>query len=216
MVQSISVALLALGACALSPPARQTASLTKRFALLNAPRKDDGWYKGIEGRGFLSTDPGAAGKVPDAAAAFAEGIGAGTKFADVIDAIDASFSYADVKFSVGKVSSAAGENVGSSKILSFALLTKMDTEKALQCFGEYYADVKGDPAGTDHANIRAIISGGIEAASFPFGLSLTAKLVDEEEEYTSAKGLEASSSIGAGDEWDVDSDIWIPVDGVEM
>ena len=39
---------------------------------------------------------------------------------------------------------------------------------------------------------------------------------DGDEEYDSAKGLAASSSIGAGDDWDVDSDIWIPVEGVEM
>jgi len=59
-------------------------------------------------------------------------------------------------------------------------------------------------------------SAQVQAVKFPFGLSLTPKLVDDDEEYTSEKGLAASSSIGAGDDWDVDSDIWIPVDGVEM
>lgn len=165
----------------------------------------------------MSTDPGAAGRVPDGAAAFAASLsGRDVTMADAIAAIDADFSYSDVKFSVGAVSSAAGENAKSSKILSFALLTGLDAENALKCFGEVYRDVKADPTGDSHANIRALMAGGMEAVSFPNGLSLTAKLVDDGDEYTSEKGLAASSSIGAGDEWDVDSDIWIPVDGVEM
>mmetsp|Transcript_21333 Transcript_21333/g.66987 ORF Transcript_21333/g.66987 Transcript_21333/m.66987 type:complete len:217 (+) Transcript_21333:165-815(+) len=182
-----------------------------RDALLNAPRKEDSWYEG------LSTDPGAAGKVTDEAKAYAESIK--TKVVtmdDVIDVIDANFAYTDVAFSVGKVQNDAGTNVKSSKILAYGYLTKMDTETVLKCYGSVYDDVKGDPNGDSHANIRALMAGGVEAVKFPNGLSLTPKLVDDDEEYTSEKGLAASSSIGAGDDWDVDSDIWIPVDGVEL
>ena len=106
--------------------------------------------------------------------------------------------------------------VKSSKILSYAYLTKMDTETALKCYGEVYREVKNDPDGDSHGNIRALMAGGTECVKFPFGLSLTPKLVAGDEEYDSAKGLAASSAIGAGDDWDVDSDIWIPVDGVDL
>ena len=135
---------------------------------------------------------------------------------DVIAVIDSEFEYTDVGFSVGAIDNKPGTNVKSSKILSYAYLTKMDTETALKCYGEVYREVKNDPDGDSHGNIRALMKGGTECVKFPFGLSLTPKLVAGDEEYDSAKGLAASSAIGAGDDWDVDSDIWIPVDGVDL
>ena len=196
---------------AFSPAAPRSAARlgVKRDAVLNAPRKDDSWYEG------LSVDPGAAGRVPEAAAAFVETI----KTSDVtlqqcIDVIDEHFTYHAVKFDVGKVTNFAGMNAKSGKVLSYAALTGLDTATTLKCFGPIYDEVRADPDGTSHANIRALMAGGVESVRFPNGLCLTAKLVDDDEDYTSEKGLAASSKIGEGDDWDVDSDIWIPVDGV--
>jgi len=37
----------------------------------------------------------------------------------------------------------------------------MDTETALKCYGEVYREVKGDPNGDSHGNIRALMEGGV-------------------------------------------------------
>ena len=149
----------------------------------------------------LSTDPGAAGKVTQAAKDYADTVANNdVKMDDVIAVIDAEFEYTDVGFSVGAIENKPGTNVKSSKILSYAYLTKMDTETALKCYGEVYREVKADPNGDSHGNIRALMKGGTECVKFPFGLSLTPKLVAGDEEYDSAKGLAASSAIGAGDD----------------
>ena len=75
----------------------------------------------------------------------------------------------------------------------------------------------GKPNGDDHANVRALLAGGMDAVKFPNGLSVAPKFFEgDDSDYTSAKGLAASSKIGEGDDWDVDSDIWIPVDGVDL
>lgn len=207
----VALALLSGSASALLAPVAWAPSQVVRQALLNAPRKEGSWYDG------LSTDPGAAGRVPQAALDYADTVAnSDVQMDDVIAVCDREFEYTDSSFSVGAVENKVGTNVKSSKILSFAYLTKMDTETALKCYGEVYREVLVDPDGDSHGNIRALMKGGTECVKFPFGLSLTPKLVDGDEEYDSAKGLAASSSIGAGDDWDVDSDIWIPVEGVEM
>jgi len=207
----VALALLSGSASALLAPVAGAPSKVVRNALLNAPRKEGSWYDG------LSTDPGAAGKVTQAAKDYADTVANNdVKMDDVIAVIDSEFEYTDVGFSVGAVENKPGTNVKSSKILSYAYLTKMDTETALKCYGEVYREVKADPNGDSHGNIRALMAGGTECVKFPFGLSLTPKLVAGDEEYDSAKGLAASSAIGAGDDWDVDSDIWIPVDGVDL
>ena len=211
LLVSASALVATASAFAPSSASLRTPSGVARQAVLNAPRKDDSWYEG------LSLDPGAAGKVPEGAAAFVEEIKTrDVTLQEVIDVCDEYFTYHAVQFSVGDVQNPSGLNAKSAKVLSFACLTKLDTETALKCFGEVYREVQADPDGQSHANIRALAAGGVEAVRFPFGLSLTAKLVDDDEEYTSEKGLAASSKIGEGDDWDVDSDIWIPVDGVTM
>ena len=64
----VALALLSGSASALLAPVARAPSKVVRNALLNAPRKEDQWYEG------LSTDPGAAGKVSDAAREYAESL----------------------------------------------------------------------------------------------------------------------------------------------
>ena len=125
----VALALLSGSTTALLAPVAiaRAPSQVVRSALLNAPRKEGSWYDG------LSTDPGAAGKVTQAAKDYADTIAnSDVQMDDVIAVIDSEFEYTDVGFSVGPVENKPGTNVKSSKILSYAYLTKMDTETALK------------------------------------------------------------------------------------
>ena len=94
----------------------------------------------------------------------------------VMDAVDELYDVYEVGFSVGDVTSAPGQNMGSAKVFSFATISKLDEETTLQLFGDYYRkDVLESPDGTDHANIRAFMKYGWEAVSFPSGLALSPK-----------------------------------------
>ena len=62
----VALALLSGSASALLAPVQHAPSQIVRSALLNAPRKEGSWYDG------LSTDPGAAGKVTQAAKDYAD------------------------------------------------------------------------------------------------------------------------------------------------
>lgn len=89
--------------------------------------------------------------------------------------IEKNFEYKPVAFSIGDVSNEAGQNEGSCKIVSFALLNQLDLETTLQCFGTPYRDVLADPEGDSHANIRALMQSGLEGAEFADGIALSPK-----------------------------------------
>ena len=61
----VALALLSSATGLVAPSARAPSAVVRR-ALLNAPRKEGSWYEG------LSTDPGAAGKVTQAAKDYAD------------------------------------------------------------------------------------------------------------------------------------------------
>ena len=98
--------------------------------------------------------------------------------------------------------------------LSFARLTGLDVEDSkltLNLFGDYYRkDVLGNPDGDDHGNIRALLKGDWAVVKFPNGLCLTPKEGTFGIDADVGEMLDAASTIGAGDDWDPDSDIWIP------
>lgn len=167
--------------------------------------KESGWFNG------LSSDPGNSladpRAVPPVCKAFAEKVKAGTTvtFADTIALLDEHYDYFAVPFECGKMVSKANENVGSAKIFSFALMTKMDEAATLRLFGEIYRDLK--PDGLDHPNIRNFIEYGWKGISFSRGLAIASKLqsgVETDEVFQTQAKLE-----GKG-EWDTDSDSWIP------
>ena len=102
----IALALLSGSASALLAPVARAPSPVVRSALLNAPRKEGSWYDG------LSTDPGAAGKVTQAAKDYADTVANNdVQMDDVIAVIDSEFEYTDVGFSVGAVENKPGTNV---------------------------------------------------------------------------------------------------------
>lgn len=76
-------------------------------------------------------------------------------FSEVMACIDNTYHYTPCSFTCGDVTSEAGTNEGSCKILAFAKIHKLDAAATLALFGEYYrTDVLGNPGGKDHANIR--------------------------------------------------------------
>jgi hypothetical protein len=97
------------------------------------------------------------------------------EFADVIAVIEEYYAFEPTAFQNGNLQNQAGENSGSCKIFSFAKLHGLSEEQTLACFGHYYRDdVLGNPAGSDHGNIRNFMQTGWQGIEFS-GQALTAK-----------------------------------------
>lgn len=87
------------------------------------------------------------------------------RFEDVIDTVNAHYHYTPVRFRNGlgdnAVTNEAGQNEGSCRIFAFAKAVGLGEAETLACFGQFYRDdVLGNPAGTDHANIRSFMRDG--------------------------------------------------------
>lgn len=87
-------------------------------------------------------------------------------FADTLAFIAAHYNYQPQAFSNGGVENAAGQNEGSCKTLGLALLEGFSDQEALLAFGEHYRSVLATPEGTDHGNIRALITHGLAGVKF--------------------------------------------------
>ena len=87
-------------------------------------------------------------------------------FADTLAFIAAGYDYQPQAFNNGAVENAAGQNEGSCKTLGLALLEGLSDEEALLAFGEHYRAVVATPAGSDHGNIRALITHGLAGVKF--------------------------------------------------
>lgn len=92
-------------------------------------------------------------------------------FNEVINTIDASYTYTPATFTNGfgedAVTNEAGSNEGSCKIFAFALLNNLNPAETLACFGDYYRkDVLQNPDGTDHMNIRNFMQDGWDGIHF--------------------------------------------------
>ena len=169
--------------------------------------KEKDWFNG------LSTNPGDSlndpRSVPPPAREFAEKVknGAEVAFKETMDIIDTHYTYFEVPFKNGDMVNAANENVGSSKIFSFALMTNMDEETTLRLFGEHYRNVLENPEGTDHANIRNFMKVGWTAISFDRGLSIVSNLTAGD----NTDDVMNTQVVVEGDaEWDPMADSWIP------
>jgi hypothetical protein len=89
--------------------------------------------------------------------------------------IEDQYTFNPVSFTVGKQVNQAGENQGSCKVLAFAKLHAIDSERTPQLFGDYYReDVLKHPDGNDHQNIRNFLAYGWEGVRFD-GQALTPK-----------------------------------------
>jgi hypothetical protein len=140
------------------------------------------------------------------------------EFEETMAAIEEGYDVTEVSFDVGEQKNSAGTNMGSGKILSFGTLAGLSVEETCKLFGKFYRDdVLGNPDGDDHQNIRNFMKTGWEGVTFPWGLVLSPKAAFNMEAgdlSTStdqvADALAASEQISADDDWDPDSEIWIP------
>ena len=139
---------------------------------------------------------------------FAEKVIAGTPvtFKETMDIIDTYYNYFEVPFSNGDLISKPNENVGSAKIFSFGLLTRMDEKAVLGCFGEIARDLT--PEGTDHMNIRNFKKTGWSGIKFEKGLAIASKTVTFD---NTDDAIESQGNLVEGDdELSFDSESWIP------
>tara|TARA_Y100000758_G_scaffold41251_1_gene26792 strand:+ start:2487 stop:2828 length:342 start_codon:yes stop_codon:yes gene_type:complete len=93
-------------------------------------------------------------------------------FADTLAFIDVHYQHQPTAFNNGPVHNSAEQNQGSCKVLAMALDLGLTDAQALQCFAEHYQAVLSNPQGSDHANIRALMAGGLGEVSFQ-GTALT-------------------------------------------
>ena len=97
-------------------------------------------------------------------------------FGDTIALIDACYDFTPTAFTNGATRNEAGQNNGSCKLFSFALLHHLTQQQTLACFGDYYRkDVLGNPDGSDHQNIRNFMQSGWNGVKFE-GAALTPKV----------------------------------------
>lgn len=101
------------------------------------------------------------------------------QFDQIQQLIAAHFDYTPCAFDNGigddRVRNAAGSNEGSCRLFAFARAQGFDETQTLHCFGHFYRDhVLGNPAGSDHANIRTFMRHGWAGIRFQ-GEALTAR-----------------------------------------
>tara|TARA_R110002126_G_scaffold163110_7_gene311047 strand:+ start:4307 stop:4648 length:342 start_codon:yes stop_codon:yes gene_type:complete len=87
-------------------------------------------------------------------------------FAQSIDIIDQVYHFQPCAFTNGQLENAAGENIGSCKILAFGLLHQLSEPQTLFLFGDFYQAVLASPKGDDHANIRNFMRSGWDGIRF--------------------------------------------------
>ena len=95
-------------------------------------------------------------------------------FNEVIDYIESKYNFTPTGFKNGETFNPAGTNSGSCKLLYFAMINDLTKEQTLQCFGDFYQDVKEDINGDGHQNIRNFMKHGWEGIKFD-GIALTVK-----------------------------------------
>ena len=89
------------------------------------------------------------------------------EFAEIIAFIDTHYEFKETAFANGGVVNKAGENSGSCKVFSFALLHNLTETQTLGLFAEHYRDaVALNPDGDDHQNIRQFIRTGFAGLTF--------------------------------------------------
>ena len=92
---------------------------------------------------------------------------ANIQFSEIIETVDANFTFTPTAFKNGETMNEANQNNGSCKVFSFAKNQNLTKEETLACFGDYYRiDVLKNPDGTDHQNIRNFITFGWEGIAF--------------------------------------------------
>ena len=62
------------------------------------------------------------------------------RFEDTMAVIETNYAFTPSAFHNGDVANSAEENLGSCKLLAFALLQGLSEEQTLACFGQYYRE----------------------------------------------------------------------------
>ncbi|WP_252270926.1 HopJ type III effector protein [Pseudomonas subflava] len=88
------------------------------------------------------------------------------QFAETLAFVAEHYDYQPSAFRNGSVDNASGQNEGSCKTLGLALLENLSLEETLRAFGEHFRAVLANPAGNDHANIRALQDTGLGGVHF--------------------------------------------------
>ena len=157
------------------------------------------WFNG------LSTDPGASltdpRAVPPECKQFAEDVKTNKiqpSLKESLTLVDKHYDYFEVPFSCAGVENKANENTAAAKLLSFALMTKMNEEQTLRLFGE---------AVNSDANAIAFKKLGWSKVNFSSGLAIVSKLQAYDD---TDSALATQATIEGSTGWDVNSDSWIP------
>jgi len=88
-------------------------------------------------------------------------------FSDLMDVIDANYSFTPTQFKNGELLNEAGQNDGSCKLFSFAKIHQLSESQTLACFGAYYRDdVLKHPDEDNHQNIRNFMKTGWAGIQF--------------------------------------------------
>lgn len=87
-------------------------------------------------------------------------------FSETLAFVAEHYDYQPSAFRNGDVDNAAGQNEGSCKTLGLVLLEGLSEDEALRAFGEHYRSVLATPQGSDHGNIRALMSHGLGGVTF--------------------------------------------------
>lgn len=87
-------------------------------------------------------------------------------FAEVIETIDAHFSFVPTSFQNGEITNEENSNNGSCKVFSFAKKYSLSELETLFLFGEHYQKVLETPNENDHQNIRNFLKFGWNGITF--------------------------------------------------
>lgn len=82
-------------------------------------------------------------------------------FADTLAFVAEHYEYTPQAFTNGNLDNAAGQNEGSCKTIGLAVLEGFSDQEVLLAFGEHYRSVVATPEGSDHGNIRNLITHGL-------------------------------------------------------
>lgn len=82
-------------------------------------------------------------------------------FADTLAFVAEHYVYTPQAFTNGNLDNAAGQNEGSCKTIGLAVLEGFSDQEVLLAFGEHYRSVVATPEGSDHGNIRNLITHGL-------------------------------------------------------
>ncbi|CAM3910193.1 MULTISPECIES: HopJ type III effector protein [Flavobacterium] len=87
-------------------------------------------------------------------------------FAEVIETIDAHYTFTPTYFKNGDIINEENINNGSCKVFSFAKKHSLSAQETVFLFGEHYQKVVETPLENDHQNIRNFLKFGWDKIAF--------------------------------------------------